>query len=410
MKIFDLQEVQDMEQEELLEETIKSIFNTKPINLLLKEMDELVCKMPVKADFEKIKEYIEFQNKEEVFEVIVPIFDERKLPEFQVRLFRKDVNDCFPERGYFISGNSKLIVNPLGLIKIEMNGLPITRVGSDFRFTRPSYDTKEKGYREYLYFYFDYDTKQYINVYSDKLEECKRKMTLNPKAVKDYHETVQEYIKREALLDKIIKRIYPLSLSYLRRLEKWSKGKYGNGGLTIGSVTTYLNEYQKFITQDMVKNLKIKLIYSNVTVREYKELIEKKARLEGLIQTAIDGLEEIKSIYSLTEENSNSYVLNINSFFEREKEITKQIEDEIIPELERFKGVRPTEFPSLGLNKMKVLTGYVGYDLDTNEVFPTIMQLQRRTSLTKEKEDLRSEEEYISNLISYLKVLEKQQE
>jgi hypothetical protein len=409
MRIFDLQTIQEMEQEELLEETIKTIINLKPINLQLKEMNELVYTMPVKADFEKVKKYIGYQNKEDFFEIIAPTFDERKLPEFQVCLFKKDSNDCFPERGFYISGNSKLIVKPLGLIKLEMNGMPISRVGSDFRYARPSYDSKEKGYRENLYFYFDYATNQFMKVYSDKLEDCKRKMALYPKAVNDYHETVQEYIKREALLVKIIELIYPISLPYLQRLKKWNKGKYGDGGLTIGSITTYLNEYKKFIVNDMVKNLKVKLIYSNITLSEYKKLLEKKVELEGLIQTAKDGFEEIKGLNSLTKKNSDSYALNTNSFFEREINITRQIVNEIIPELERFKEVRPTELPKIALTKRIILKGYIDYDLFTNEVYPNIMQLQRRTSLTEEKEDFRSEEEYALRVLDELRKLEDTQ-
>jgi DNA-directed RNA polymerase alpha subunit len=52
-----------MKTEDLLEETIKTILNLKPINLHLKEMNELVYNMSVKADFEKVKQYIEYQNK-----------------------------------------------------------------------------------------------------------------------------------------------------------------------------------------------------------------------------------------------------------------------------------------------------------------------------------------------------------
>lgn len=403
----DLKEIEKVENPEvLLEKTVKTILELQPIILNVIQMNELVYKMPVKADYNKVDSLIDHQYKEKegqkVFEITVPIFNERNLSEYQVSLFNDFKNDCFPERGFYIVGDSKLIIEPFGLVKLEMNGLPYTRINSDFRYTRSSLD-KEKGYREYLYFNFDYEKQEFINVYSDKLEECKRKMLQNPKALNDYHETVQEYINKETLLSAIKERIYPLSLPYLKKLKDWKESKYGDSktGLTIGSITKYLDDYKKFIELDMLKSIKIKLVYGNITINEYIELLKKKTELSNQIKSAKDKLNEIKVMHSLNVESFNNYQLVVNSLFERETEITKDIEKVILPNLEKFKEVRSTSFPKFGLNEKTVLKGYIGYDLNKNEVYPNIMQLQRRSSLTEEKEDFRSEDEYIAQILNW---------
>lgn len=403
MHLFNLKSIQEMDPEEVLNAAIKTIFDLKPIRLKLKKMNELVYTMPIKAEFSKVKPYIEYQEYNDMFELIVPIFDERELPEFQVRLFRNDINDCFPERGFYIIGNSHLIVNPLGLIQLEMNSFPIIRVNKDIRYTQTDNNLKGKGYKEDLLFYYDYDSSTFKKVYSDRLAECKYKMKQNPQIIDTYHKNVQEYIKRELLINIIKERVYPLSLPYLQNLKKWSTYEYGNGGLTIGSITDYLRSYQEFIENDMIKNLKIKLLYANITVREYKKILDKANELKSLIHTAFKGLDRITKLQLLTNENQRSYLLNRNSIFQEEIDITNQLEYHILRELQNFKEVRPTEFPSTALNKDKLLKGYIDYDLSTNEVFPNIMQIQRRASLTEEKEDFRSEEEYILNLLRELK-------
>ncbi|MGG0464554.1 hypothetical protein [Priestia aryabhattai] len=52
------------------------------------------------------------------------------------------------------------------------------------------------------------------------------------------------------------------------------------------------------------------------------------------------------------------------------------------------------------------MKGYIGYDLEANEVYPSILQVQRRSSLTEEKEDFRSEADYITQIIKELKAIE----
>ncbi|MDM5220816.1 hypothetical protein QUF86_08640 [Peribacillus sp. NJ11] len=274
--LFDMKKIQKNEPKKILDAAIKSIFSLGPIQLVGKEMNELAYEMPLKAEFDELSPYILYEKKDGIYKIVVPYFDERKLSEFQVQLFQKNINDCFPERGFYIVGSSELIIKPLGLIKVEMTGIPIIRVGKDIRYTQPSNDIRGRGYRENLYFYYDYDKKEFQRVYSDKLEECRFKMDRNPEIVEEYHESVQEYIKREILLDEIKKRIYRLTISYLPELKSWFKFTYGDGGITIGSLESYLDQYKEFLQETMCNNLKIKLIYSNVTTREYEELINKK--------------------------------------------------------------------------------------------------------------------------------------
>ncbi|MFJ7308812.1 hypothetical protein [Peribacillus frigoritolerans] len=409
-ELFDIEKIIGNSPEDVLDAAIKSIFALGPIVLNNKEMNKLAYEMPIKVEFDVVSEHITYEEKDGVYEITVPSFDERELPEFQVQLFQKKVNDCFPERGFYITGSSKLIIEPLGLIKVEMSGLPIIRTGSDIRFPQTSNNIKGKGYQKYLYFYYDFADKEYHRVYSDKLEECKWKMEKNPGIVSDYHITVQEYIKREQLLDEVKKKIYKVTISYLQKLHAWYNSNYGDGGVTLGSVEKYLNEYKTFLEVSMDQNLKVKLIYANVTKREYQELMGKKEELIGHIERSLKAIGRIKEINKLTEENYKVHKFNAtDSFSEEEIQLIKLINENVLMrELKSFKDVRPSKFPET-INENNILKGYIGYDLKTNEVFPNIMQLQRRTSLTEEKEDFRSEYDYVSKVISELKKVQNQQ-
>lgn len=409
--LFNLEIIQNTEPEEVLDAAVQSIFDLDPIILNSVEMNELVYEMRKKADFEKVEPHINYEEQNGTYVITVPSFDERKLPEFQVSLFQKKVVDVFPERGFYIIGNSKLITKPLGLVQVEMTGLPSIRVDKDIRYTQTSNDIRGRGYRENLYFYFDYNTKNFERVYGDKLEECKLKIERDPNKseniLKDYHESVQEYIKREQLLDAVDEKIYPLVLAYLPKLKEWKDFEYGSRGVTIGSVKRYLNQYKDFLEETMTRGLKVKLIYSNVSKREYEELMKKKDELLNMISSSFLGLKAIETLHSLTEEMTNNYELSKGAFNSNEVEIVKTIEDDILRSLQQFKEVRPTTLPETALNESKILKGYIGYDLKTNQVFPNIMQLQRRSSLTEEKEDFNTEKEYTDQMIEELKNLKK---
>lgn len=96
--------------------------------------------MPKKADFSKVEPHITYEDINGIYEIVVPSFDERELQVFKVELFRKNNYDCFPERGFYITGDSNLIVKPFGLVRVEMKGFPIVRVDKDIRYTQPSSD------------------------------------------------------------------------------------------------------------------------------------------------------------------------------------------------------------------------------------------------------------------------------
>ncbi|MEJ9307314.1 hypothetical protein P4593_28915, partial [Priestia megaterium] len=96
-----------------------------------------------------------------------------------------------------------------------------------------------------------------------------------------------------------------------------------------------------------------------------------------------------------------------DSLVKEENTIVKTINSSVIPDLEGFKEMRPSEFPTSTLTEELITVGYIGYDLETREVFPTIMQLQYRTSLTENKEDFRTEAEYTARIIEELKKIEK---
>ncbi|MGG4330407.1 hypothetical protein ABEW33_27365 [Priestia megaterium] len=409
--LFDLEKIKEADPKEVLDEAVKTIVDLKPIELHTPEMNELAYAMPEKADFNIVDEYVKYEENKEtsVYEITVPSFDERKLKEFMVDLYRKDKYDCFPERGFYVTGTSKLIVKPLGLVRVEMYGYPVVRVDKDIRYTQTSGDVRERGYKENLYFYYNYEDKALVRVYSDKLEDCKRDMKKRKDALQNAHPSVQEYIKREELLSTINRNIYKLVIPYLPKLKKWNKSTYndGEGNVTIGTVRKYLTDYEEFLDNSMSQNLKVKLIYSNVTTREYTELLKEKKRLKLRIETGLKGLDTIKAIYKLTPEQEQNYKLITDSLVKEENTIVKTINSSVIPDLEGFKEMRPSEFPTSTLTEELITVGYIGYDLETREVFPTIMQLQYRTSLTENKEDFRTEAEYTARIIEELKKIEK---
>jgi len=102
----------------------------------------------------------------------------------------------------------------------------------------------------------------------------------------------------------------------------------------------------------------------------------------------------------------NDYKLTTETFSEEENQLVNIIEKQIIAKLEEFKEVRPSKFPSTALSKEKILKGYIGYNLEVDEVYPSILRVQRCSSLTEEKEDFRSEVDYTTRIIKELKAIE----
>jgi hypothetical protein len=91
---------------------VKSLFDLSNENTYFKR-NELSNEMPIKAEFKVLSSYISYNNSNDIFEITVPSYDERKLPGFKIRLFQKKEFDCLPERVFFyLTGNSKLVVRP----------------------------------------------------------------------------------------------------------------------------------------------------------------------------------------------------------------------------------------------------------------------------------------------------------
>ena len=405
--LFDIEKIKSMEPPMVLEETVKTILGLKPAIVEKKIMNELAYEMSDGPDFSIIEEYIDWKQDEveNQLKIIAPVYHEKELDDYQVKLFHSKENDVFPVRGYFVEGNVKAIYGPLGLLKIEFTGLPEIRVKTDIRHTQKSFNTRD-GYKHYLYFYYDFDTKSYQHVYTDQLEKCQKDMLRDPAAVAKFHSSVQEYIKRELLVKEIKKRVFKLSKGYLIALKRWSTDTHTSDSImTISSVEGFFKRYENFLKNEMTKNLKIKLIYETMSPNEYTKLLEYKEFLLKVIEKGRDNLTSISELWKLSEEEKPGYTLVIQDLASEENDLINDLNKRIVPMLQTFKQVRPSKFPEYGLNKATVLKGFIDYDLRTGEVFPNILQLEKRACISdsEEKEDVSSEDSYVKQIIQWLR-------
>jgi hypothetical protein len=389
---FELEQIRSLNPGELLDLVYNSMLEMKPIDFRKIEMNHLT-KDILEPKFDDVKKSIEYNDLPDGLHIKVPVYDERDLPHYKQSIFSQKTNDLLPVTGFFVQSNVELVIKPLGLVEVIYSGFKISRNDNDFRYLR-----HHLVYRHTEYFCYDYEGKKYNRVPDQELEKIKFQLQKNGEAKLDSaHELVKMYLEREEILNDILAKLKVLYEEYQLDLIRFLKDNYSAGNQTISTVNAYLNRYAQFLIEKMPKGLKIKYVYSQVSRREFDELLKE---AERLIEILNNGIGMLRRISELVEGYFANYELLSGPVEGSEEfEIKNSLLDLLNRDIADFKMPRPYNF-----NYAELMKGYIGFDLELGEIYPNIAQLENRVLLNESvQEDLQDEQDYMKKIIEFKK-------
>lgn len=194
---------------------------------------------------------------------------------------------------------------------------------------------------------------------------------------------VQEYIKREELLEYTKQRLKSRARKYQERFrtfkEYWSLTSNFNSFEKIGR---FFNSYIKFL-EELETGLQLKLIYSKLSSREYAKLEKmRKKLLEEDISNCEETLKRLHAAIIANKEKRHYKFEDINEFNLN----SLHVEDiAIFDEFRAEKVTRLVEFitpRAIDFSADSILQGYIGYDLSLKELYPNLAHMEKREMRT----------------------------
>lgn len=372
------------------------------------------------------KEIEDVNNQKNIYEVKIPVYDEQKRDRYKKR------KKSLPETGKFVRADADMTVRPLGLLKLLIWGAQLSRMDKDTRILTPNYTFKVTDY-----WYYNYAKKEYKMINEEELEKIKDKQRKGKKVNFDQieDENIRIYLEREMIIEVVESRLKAYAEFFQDKFEesfkidrynvKWKDeeivldptGKPIETTPKIKDIGSYMERYTAFINIHLPKWLKLKLVFSSITIREKEELdkeidrlsskilklAEQIGKLENIIKPKIikklqDKNEELdpEVIKEMVRETSWSEIDDNKEFDEG---VIKDNCLAIFKELARF----TVDRPEIERDSSYPEKGYIRCDVENWEVFPNIAEIERRRSLTNEHFSLTKEEKYINELLQFSK-------
>lgn len=366
--------LKDMSEEEVITIAMQSFLEIPKLDVDQKVLDATSM---YKADFNLVKKYIKYDFTN--FIVTYPYVDEQEDVLYSKGVFSNEQSDFFPMNGYFISIMANVMVMPFGMLEVTFTGEHVFRNGNDYRHHKANtmFETKD-------YFYFDFRTEEFVQVNeSDLVNGRKLKLKNESTYLQKTKKHIQEYIKREELLEYTKQRLKVRARTYQERFRKF-KEVWGLGGdlNTLNKIEKYFVEYINFL-EELEVGLQLKLIYSKLTNREFLQL--EKIR-KDFLKTDIPKCEKsiqqlVKVIRKNKEKRSYKWddfkEFNLNFLHEEDLVFLNEFKDKDVRRLKDFVTPRTNDF-----NPSFVMQGYIGYDLTLKEIYPNLAQVEKREMRT----------------------------
>lgn len=377
-----IQAMKDMNEEEIIEVAIKSFLAIPPLDVQQKVLD---AGEMYKADFEIVRKHIKYDFTN--FVVTYPYINEQEDPLYSAGVFSDIQSDFFPMNNYFISVRADVVVMPYGIIEVKFIGEHIFRNVNDYRHHKANttFEIKE-------YFYYDFgDEKEneenngeFVQVKEEDLNNGRKLKLKNESAyVEKTKKHVQEYIKREELLEYTKQRLKSRARKYQERFrtfkEYWS---LTSNFYSFEKIGRFFNSYIKFL-EELETGLQLKLIYSKLTSREYGKLEKmRKELLEKDIPACEETLKRLHAAILANKEKRNYKFedineFNLNSLHAEDIVIFDEFRAEKVTRLVKFIKPRAIDFSS-----DSILQGYIGFDLSLKELYPNLAHMEKREMRT----------------------------
>lgn len=429
-KDLDINNVKTIKVNELTNVLFKSLDNMMEVQFIELAKHDLSKEIYI-PKYENIKKEIKYEyenlNRKKVYKMVVPIVDETKLTKFITPVFSKSISNVMPVRDYFILLDAEIKIMPLGLIEVYFKGFKRPRMDKDYQNL-----TVIKEYTRTEYLYFDYEENEFKQLVTEALEDVKKGLqkgkTLDKLLEnKEPGAYIKTYIERKDILDGALGRLNEyadgLQDKFLEFIDdkydvKWENGRIARNfgevlktDVTSIGISSYLNRYGKTMLEVIPDWLKINLIFSNITSKEYKRLKEYNLKLSEDTLKITDLLTKI----SLTIEENNKLrksqeiqeILFNELDWNKPKGLYIQEEESIkliiesLEALEKPKETRPDKF-----DKDSALKGYI-YDKKTGELCPRLGQMEYRRYLREDFGSKFEDLKYIEMVYEELKKGEK---
>jgi hypothetical protein len=373
LSIDDLKQLGDKEFIDLLFKTL-SVVKTVVVEKV--NIQSEVETMDV-ADFNLVRKLIKYEYRDDCFVITIPWGDEREDPFYQVKLFSKDTYDLFPPTGYFIYIGGNVLTRNFGLLDVQFFGQHIERNPNDYRFYKFSTQYVQNGH-----FYYDSETEKYVQINDNDLIQARRKKEKGEPIEKA---EVQEYLRREELFRYSRMRLKTIGKSYLKEFINF-KPYWKYTPKTMNEIESFFIRYRKFL-DSMDLGLKVKLLLSRITEREYEKLLEARNHQYQLIFDGIQLLEDIAALMmkSYRCRDIKNYHLGELFWDSPEQKLYVDFINNILMKIQAFLTPRGDISSSL--------QGYIGYDLEREELYPNIVELERRDALRDPDKAWKSSEE-----------------
>lgn len=364
--------LKDMSEEEVIKVAMKSFLEIPNLDVDQKVLDATTM---YRADFDLVKRHIKYDFKN--FLVTYPYVNEQEDVLYNKGVFSKGQADFFPMNNYFISVRANVTVMPFGMLEVVFIGEHVFRNSNDYRHYKANtiFETTD-------YFYFDFIKQEFVQVNESDLNNGRKLKVKNESAyVEKTKKHIQEYIKREELLEYTKQRLKVRARTYQERFRKF-KGVWGLGSKlnTFTKIEKYFEEYINFL-EELEVGLQLKLIYSKLTNREFLQLEKiRKDLLETDIPKCQETLHRLVGAICAKEEKyqwDNIKEFNLNSLDDEDLAILNEFRDADVRRLLDFVTPRSMDF-----NPSFLLQGYIGYDLTLKELYPNLAQLEKREMRT----------------------------
>lgn len=361
LSIDDLKQMEDKEFIDLLFKTLSVV---KPVVVEKLNIQSEIEKMD-SADFNLVRKLIRYEYRDDCFVVTIPYVDEREDPFYKVKLFSKDTYDLFPPVGYFIFIGGNVLPRTFGLLDVQFFGQHIERNPNDYRFYRFS-----TQYTQNEHFYYDSESEKYVQVNDNDLIQGRR---MKEKGEPIEKPEVEEYLRREEMFRYSRMRLKTIGKSYLEEFISF-KPYWKYTPRTLNDVESFFIRYKKFL-DSMELGLKVKLLLSRVTEREYEKLMQYRDYQYQLMFEGIQLMEKIVELMMKSHRYRDIKNYHLGELFgdSEEQKLYVDFVNNVLMKIQDF--LTPRGDTPSGLQ------GYIGYDLEREELYPNIVELERRDSL-----------------------------
>jgi len=377
-----IEQLQEMPGEELVNLMFSTLYEIKSVKEEKVDLLSLADTL-YEADFTLIRKHIKYEDEESHFKLALPVLDERKL---------FDDPHVLPITNYFIIADYLVRQNPFGLLEVLFLGQHIRKNDNDFKHTRT-----ELIYKEFGYFYFDEENNAYIQVNVGDVNKA-RSDVLAGRSLEKADEAVRKYIHREQLLKAGRGKLKQQGQLFLGKLMEFKKQR-ANFGTSIESILEYTLKYENFL-EEINEGFKLYLLFGNISVTEYEKLVEEKERLLNVIYTIRSMLDKISTLMI----TSKKYGLDQNMIFKNTLRLVHESPEDLI--YSKLKGDQLEDLKNFFVAGDLLKEGYIGYNLEKWELYPNLVQVEKRRNFAKESTNYIKQKEVQDKI---LRVLQKKE-